>query len=58
MIVTVQRQVGAGWRVALRVQTTAQGRYVAAMDPVPGTYRARVLTKGLAPGFSRPVAVS
>ena len=56
--VTVQRQVGAGWRVALRVQTTAQGRYVAAMDPVPGTYRARVLTKGLAPGFSRPVAVS
>src|SRR6185437_14755876 len=47
--VTVQRQVGAGWRVALRVQTTAQGRYVAAMDPVLGVYRARVSTKGLAP---------
>jgi len=50
--------VGVGWRVALRVQTTALGRYVAAMDPVPGTYRARVSTKGLAPGFSRPVVVS
>jgi len=28
------------------------------MDPVPGTYRARVSTKGLSPGFSRLLAVS
>jgi hypothetical protein len=44
--------------VVTRVKTTAPGSYVAAIDPTPGTYRARVVAKGMAPGLSKPVTVS
>src|SRR4051812_10650494 len=56
--VTIQRQAGTAWRVVMRVKTTAPGSYVAAIDPTPGTYRARVVAKGMAPGLSKPVIVS
>jgi stage II sporulation protein D len=53
--VTIQRQVGPGWRPVGRATTTAAGRFTLSRSVEPGTYRARVAAKGLAPGFSRPV---
>jgi stage II sporulation protein D len=56
--VAIQRQVGSAWRLVLRVKTTARGRFDVTQVVAPGTYRARVSVKGLAPGLSQPVTVS
>lgn len=55
--VTVQRQAGSAWRVVGSVKTTARGRFTLPRSVMPGTYRARVLAKGFAPGLSKPVTV-
>ncbi len=55
--VTIQRQAGSAWRAVASVKTTAQGRFTLSRAVTPGTYRARVSTKGFAPGFSKPVSL-
>jgi stage II sporulation protein D len=55
--VTIQRQAGSAWRVVASVKTTAQGRFTVSRAVTPGTYRARVATKGMAPGLSKPVTL-
>src|SRR2546421_12892066 len=44
--VTIQRQAGSAWRAVASVKTTAQGRFTLSRPVTPGTYRARVSTKG------------
>jgi stage II sporulation protein D len=53
--VTVQRQVGAGWRPLARATTNATGRFTVSQPVSQGTFRARVTARGFAPGFSQPV---
>jgi hypothetical protein len=55
--VTIQRQAGTAWRPVVRVKTTANGRFTIPRAVTPGTYRARAVAKGLAPGISLPVTV-
>jgi stage II sporulation protein D len=55
--VTIQKQTGSGWRVMARVSTTANGRFTLSRPVAPGTYRARVSARGMAPGMSKPVTV-
>ncbi|HKA26176.1 MAG TPA: SpoIID/LytB domain-containing protein [Gaiellaceae bacterium] len=55
--VTIQRQAGPAWRVIARAKTTAQGRFTLTRAMTPGTYRARVASKGFAPGLSKPVTL-
>jgi SpoIID/LytB domain protein len=55
--VTIQRQTGSGWRFMARVKTTANGRFTLSRAVGPGTYRALVSAKGMAPGMSKPVTV-
>ena len=55
--VTIQRQAGSAWRAMARVKTTAQGRFTLTRVLTPGTYRARVSTRGMAPGVSKPVTL-
>jgi len=55
--VTIQRQAGSAWRAVASVKTTAQGRFTLSRAVTPGTYRARVSTKGFAPGLSKPVSL-
>jgi hypothetical protein len=56
--VSIQRQAGSGWRAIARVKTTAQGRFTLTRAVTPGTYRARVATRGYAPGLSKPLTLS
>jgi hypothetical protein len=56
VVVTVQRQAGSGWRPVGHATTTAAGKFTLAQPIDAGTYRARVIAKGFAPGFSQPVA--
>ena len=57
MTVAIQRQAGSAWRAIARVKTTANGRFTLSRTVTPGTYRARVSTKGFAPGVSKPVSL-
>jgi stage II sporulation protein D len=56
--VLIQRQAGSAWRPVVRAQTNAKGRFTVSRPVAPGTYRARVSAKGLAPGSSQPVQVA
>jgi stage II sporulation protein D len=56
--VQVQRQAGLGWRPVAVAPTNANGRFTIARPVGSGTYRARVVVKGFAPGFSRPVTIA
>jgi stage II sporulation protein D len=55
--VTIQRQAGSSWRTIASMKTTSQGRFALSRAVTPGTYRARVSSKGFAPGLSKPVTL-
>jgi hypothetical protein len=57
--IEIERQGGGGWAAAGATRTDASGRFDAALDLVPGTYRARIRAQGgYAGGVSDPVRLT